>query len=607
MPDVSRIRLLDDAVINKIAAGEVVDRPASVVKELVENSLDAGAHHIEVEVVAGGRTLIAVTDDGEGMSRDDALLSIERHATSKIRDVTDIERIATLGFRGEALAAIAAVTRLTLQTARRGDAEGTEVVVHGGRLMEVNIIGAPPGTRIVARNLFFNVPARRRFLRTEATELAQVRLTLLQYALSHPAVGLRFVADGREVWRLAEGETLYDRLTALYGEPVASALRPVSGTHRCVRVEGWVGLPQTSRADRAEIHLFVNRRPAGAAILQHALNEAYQTLLPRGRYPMVFLFIELPPEEVDVNVHPTKREVRFRRPGDVRDAVIEAIRATLGRPANDVPPPPSSSAAPAPPRAWSAPSLSIPDLPPARAFVYPRWTPPAPGAVTPPASAPSAPTPPPSEATSDVPPTPGTHTSSEAPWSWCRVVGQVGGLFVVLETEDGLVLMDPHAAHERVLYDRLMREALSGQVKSQPLLVPETVALGAHDAEVVRGALPALRAMGFSIAEFGGDTFLIDALPAVLGEVAAAGLLAEIAASIERGGTRGGTERWLQDRIATAACRAAVKARDILKLEEIERLVVALARTDMPYTCPHGRPTILHFDFAELRRKFGRT
>ncbi len=603
----TRIRLLDDAVINKIAAGEVVDRPASVVKELVENSLDAGARHIEVEVVAGGRTLIAVTDDGEGMSRDDAVLSIERHATSKIRDVADIERIATLGFRGEALAAIAAVTRLTLQTARRGDPEGTELVVHGGRLMDVKVVGAPPGTRIVARNLFFNVPARRRFLRTEATELAQVRLTLLHYALSHPAVGLRFVADGREIWRLGPNESLHDRLTALYGEPVAAALRPIHGGRGAVRIDGWAGLPQTSRADRAEIHLFVNRRPAGAPVLQHALNEAYQTLLPRGRYPMVFLFIELPPDEVDVNVHPTKREVRFRRPGDVRDAVIESIRAALARPATDAPPSPSPAAAPEPPPAWTAPTLSIPDLPPARAFVYPRWTPPAPDGA-PLSSAAVAPG-------TAVPPTPtedrsspsGGAAPSPAPWSWCRVIGQIGGLFVVLETEDGLVLMDPHAAHERVLYDRLMRETLSGHVRSQPLLMPDTVELGPHDADVVRGALPALREMGFGVAEFGGDTFLVDAVPAVLGEIAPSRLLAEIAASIERGGARRGTERGLHDRIATAACRAAVKARDILKLEEIERLVVELARTEMPYTCPHGRPTLLHFDFAELRRKFGRT
>lgn len=600
-----RIRLLDDAVINKIAAGEVVDRPASVVKELVENSLDAGATHIEVEIVAGGKTLIRVTDDGEGMTRDDALLAIERHATSKIHDVADIERIATLGFRGEALAAIAAVTRLTLQTARRDVAEGTELVVHGGRLLDVNMMGLPPGTRITARNLFYNVPARRRFLRSESTELAQVRQTLLQYALSHPAVGLRFVADGREIWRLAAGESLWERLNTLYGEPVAGALRRASAQHGSVRVNGWVGLPQTHRADRAEIHLFVNSRPAGAPVLQHALNEAYQTLLPRGRHPMVFLFIELPPEEVDVNVHPTKREVRFRRPGDVRDAVIESVRAALGHPAGvDSTAPPPSTPLPPPPT-WTSPTLSIPDLPPTRAFVYPRWSAPGPELSGSPSSSAAATS---STASSRGPTVsiPAPTTPVGAPWSWCRVVGQVGGLFVVLETEEGLVLMDPHAAHERVLYDRLMRETLSGEIPSQPLLMPESVALSAHDAALVRGALPVLRSMGFGVAEFGNDTFLVDAVPAVLGELRTAGLLAEIAASIARGGTRGGTERWLQDRIATAACRAAVKARDVLKLEEIERLVIELARTEMPYTCPHGRPTILHFDFAELRRKFGR-
>lgn len=597
-----RIRVLSDAVINKIAAGEVVDRPASVVKELVENALDAEARRIDVEVVAGGRTLVAVGDDGSGMSRDDALLSLERHATSKLADVEDIERIATLGFRGEALAAIAAVSRLTLQTARRDEPAGTEITVHGGRLLDVKDAGCPPGTRIVVRNLFFNVPARRRFLRTEQTELAQVRTTLLPYAISRPEIGFRFVSDGREVFRLPPGETLADRLAALYGPPVCDALRPVDATRGRVRVHGRVSLPQSSRADRSEQYVFVNRRPASAPVLQHALNEAYQSLLPRGRYPVVFLFVELPPEDVDVNVHPTKREVRFRRPGDVRDAVIEAIRAALGMPsvsfarsedgAPSPAPPPKDDAPPT----WTAPSLSIPDLPPTRAFVYPRWTPP------------------PADGAPVSPPPAGDEPSAAAelavrgasPWVWCRVLGQAGGLFVVLETEDGLVLMDPHAAHERVLFDRLMREATAGPVAAQPLLMPETVSLSAHDAARVRSALPALQGMGFGVSEFGGDTFMIDAVPVALGAVVPVGLLAEVAATLEAGGTRGGTERWVKERIAAAACRAAVKARDTLKLEEIERLVVELARTDMPYTCPHGRPTLLHFSFAELNRKFGR-
>jgi len=597
----TRIRVLGDAVINKIAAGEVVDRPASVVKELVENALDAGSTRIEVEVVAGGKTLVAVTDNGKGMSRDDALLCLERHATSKIRDVDDIEHIATLGFRGEALAAIASVSRMTLQTAAAGETGGTEIAIHGGRILDVKDAGCPAGTRIVVRTLFFNVPARRKFLRTEPTEFAQVRQLLMPYALAWPEIGFRLVSDGREVFNLPPGAGLIERLSALYGRPVTDALRPVEHEQDGVRVQGFVGLPQASRADRAEQYVFINRRPAGAPVLQHALNEAYQSLLPRGRYPVVFLFLRLDAGDVDVNVHPTKKEVRFRRPGDVRDALIEAVRRALGTPSASAETAPGPVAPP--PEPWSHPPLSIPDLPPARVFAYPRMpmTPPPaaePGsssaaAVTPAASSPAA---------ADSP----AGLSGGSPWAWCRVVGQVGGLFVVLETEDGLVLMDPHAAHERVLFDRFMREALAGAVKGQGLLMPVTVQAGGHDAEVVRRNLPALQSMGFGIAEFGGDAFVVDAVPAVLGPAFAPGTLAEIAATIEGGGARGGTERWLKERIATAACKAAVKARDTLKLEEIERLVVELAGTDMPYTCPHGRPTLIHFGFQELYRKFGR-
>lgn len=595
----STIRVLSDAVINKIAAGEVVDRPASVVKELVENALDAGAARVEVDIVAGGKTLIAVTDTGRGMTRDDALLCLERHATSKIRDVHDIEHIGSLGFRGEALAAIASVSRMTLQTAAADEVGGTEIVIHGGKILDVKDVGCPTGTKIAVRNLFFNVPARRKFLRTDSTETSQVRQILMPYALAWPEIGFRFVSDGREVFHLTPGAGLLDRLTVLYGAPVADALRPVEHEQDGVRVQGYVSLPQASRNDRAEQYVFINRRPAGAPVLQYALNEGYQTLLPRGRYPIVFLFIQLDSGDVDVNVHPTKKEVRFRRPGDVRDALIEAIRGALGSPTTSLAA--SSTALPdsVPPERWSNPPLSIPDLPPARVFAYPRMP------MSPPLSPfdASATEPAGGDAVRHADPL----SPCGSPWAWCRVVGQVGGLFVVLETEDGLVLMDPHAAHERVLFDRLLQEALAGPVKSQGLLMPETIQLGVHDAETVRRALPDLQSMGFGITEFESNTFMIDAVPAALGAALPPDTLREIASTIETGGPRGGAERWLKERIAMAACKAAVKARDTLKLEEIENLVVALAKTDMPYTCPHGRPTLIHFGFSELHRKFGRT
>ncbi|MBP7829221.1 MAG: DNA mismatch repair endonuclease MutL [Kiritimatiellae bacterium] len=589
MPGPSPIRLLSDAVINKIAAGEVVDRPASVLKELLENALDAGATRITVEIVAGGRKLIAVSDDGSGMDRDDALLSIERHATSKIRDVDDIEDVATLGFRGEALAAIAAVSQFTLTTRTAAMEGGTEITVAGGKIQDVRDAGGPAGTSIRVRNLFFNVPARRKFLRSEPTELSHVRQTFLVYALAHPGAGLILRVDEREVWRLAAGATLEQRLLELFGAEQVGLLRPVDFRAGELRLHGYAGLPSLSRGDRSDQYFFINGRPAGAPLLHFALSEAYHTLLPRGRYPVLYLFLELPPGQVDVNVHPAKKEVRFRNPGAVRDAVIEGLRRALGTApaaAAGIPGAPAPSAAPAP-ESW-IPALDR-ERPPA--FAYPRLP-----------MIPSGPPPAPAQPADAGP----AQAAAAGPWAWCRVVGQVGGLYVVLETPDGVVLMDPHAAHERVLFERFMKEVTGHRVNSQGLLAPETVALLPADARRVREQLDLLRDMGFGLSEFGADTFLVDALPVCLGNVSAAALLAEVANTLERAGARGGTERWAEEAVAQAACKTAVKARDRLEPEEIEELVRALAATSMPYTCPHGRPTVIFMSFGELHRKFGR-
>lgn len=598
-----RIHILSDEVISQIAAGEVVERPASVLKELLENAIDAGARHVEVQVAAGGRKAIVVTDDGCGMDRDDALLAIERHATSKIRSAADIERVATLGFRGEALAAIAAVSRLTLTTRPAEAIAGTRLVVAGGKILEVSEVGCPVGTSVEVRHLFFNVPARRKFLRTEATELAHVRQTFLTYALAQPGLALRLVVDGTEVWRMPAPATLEERVRLLLGEDLTESLRPVQHERAGLRVTGLAGTPHVSRADRAGQYVFVNGRPASAPILAHALREAYQGVLPSGRHAILFLFLEMDPAQVDVNVHPTKREVRFRRPGEVRDAVIEAVRSALTAPGG------MRAAAPA---AWGRPAgaevgrVEITDIPPPRTFQYPRLP------LAPEPSGGAAPVLPESGAT--APPERGPkEPPGERPWVWCRVVGQVGGLYVVLETEDGMVLMDPHAAHERVLFERLTQEVLRGRAASQRLLVPETVRLSPTDALRVREHLAVLQEMGFGVSDFGGDTFLVDGLPACLGEVTAAAVLRNVAAELAEEGS--GTDRksrresaaWAREQVARAACRAAVKARTRLTLGEIEQLVVDLARAAMPYTCPHGRPTLIFMGFDELDRKFGRT
>ncbi|MBM4153103.1 MAG: DNA mismatch repair endonuclease MutL, partial [Kiritimatiellaceae bacterium] len=418
------IQMLPDHVINKIAAGEVIERPASVMKELVENAIDAGATQVDVEVVQGGMQLIAISDNGSGMSRDNALLSIERHATSKIRTAEEVEAVTTLGFRGEALSSISAVSRFTLITRPATELSGTEIHVSGGKLQDVLDAGCPPGTRFEIRNLFFNVPARRKFLRTEATELAQIRQLFAVYALAHPKTGLTFISDGREVYNLPGGSTLADRIVALYSPAFLSHLRPIDFKTNSVSVTGFAGLPQTGRKDRSDQYVFINGRPASAPIIYHALNEAYHAVLARGRYPSAFLFIETPSSMVDVNVHPAKKEVRFRHPNEVRDAVVAAVQKALvlEAPAAEPLEPVFQFDTPRP-----APQPQHqPDLPIRPAEMKSRNTP----SVA-------------AETAKPIVPASG----NKAPWKWCRVLGQAGGLYVVLETEDGVVLMDPQAAH----------------------------------------------------------------------------------------------------------------------------------------------------------------
>ena len=323
------IRLLPDHVINKIAAGEVVERPASVLKELMENAIDAGATRIEVSVVGGGKRALVVTDNGSGMSRDDALLSVERHATSKIRDVEDIEQIGTMGFRGEALAAIASVSRFGLITRRADRESGTEVTLAAGRVLSVDDAGCPPGTTITVRSLFFNVPARRKFLRTEQTEFAHVKQMFLVHALAHPDLALHLRADDRPIYELPSGASLKERIRDVFNADLMQSLVPIDYADVEARISGFAGLPRTHRADRSEQYIFVNGRPASAPVVGHAVREAYHTLIPRGRSPVLFLFIETDPGQVDVNVHPTKKEIRFRRSREIRDAVMSAIHHAL--------------------------------------------------------------------------------------------------------------------------------------------------------------------------------------------------------------------------------------------------------------------------------------
>ena len=586
------IRVLPDAVINQIAAGEVVERPASVLKELVENSIDAGAARIEVDVVDGGRRLVRVRDDGAGMDRDNALLSIERHATSKLRELKDLDSIATMGFRGEALAAIASVSQFTMTTQKADSATGTEILIFGGKIQDVRDAGAPRGTDIAIRNLFFNVPARRKFLRSAPTEFTHIRQAFLLEALANIGIEFTLRADDVEVYRLPASESLLDRVRDLYGAEIADHLRPIRFGNGVVEIGGFAGVPPCSRMDRELQVVFINGRPSGSPVVNFAIQSAYRDVLQGGRYAPLFLHVNLPPDLVDVNVHPAKKEVRFRRPTEVRDVIVEAIRLAIAGP--ELPRGKRDDF----PREASRPHVYLPSSAPAAAGPAAAPAPPvapAPVAVTQPKL---DWTPPPVPAEDGIP-------VRAAPWADYRLMGRVGGLYVVLETPDGLVLMDSRSAHERVVYERLLGAMEKGSAPSQGLLPPATVQTTPAQANALRKHLELLKRMGFGVAEFGADTFLVDALPVWVAGVAAGPLLSDIADGLMQGGKTSAKD-WAQPLVASIAGRQAVELRRELNDAELDALIRDLARTEMPYTSPRGKPTVILLSYRELNRKFGR-
>lgn len=615
----NRIRLLSEQVANQIAAGEVVERPASVVKELVENSLDARATRVTVEIQAGGRSLIRVIDDGVGMSRDDALLCLERHATSKIREAEDLSSIGTMGFRGEALPSIASVSRFTLVTREREtDApEGTQVVVNGGKIAGVTAAGSAPGTRIEIRQLFFNLPARRKFLRSEETEAAHIQHYLTLAALAFPEVAFEFLKDGRAIWQLPAvkaanrmaalreryralaggGETLLEveQEGALPGwEEDGGPAAETAGKR--IAVWGLMGGPGVARSTREEQHLFVNRRPVENRGLNFALLEGYHTALMKGRFPVCCLFIEIDPAAVDVNIHPAKREVKFHNERAVRQFIGQAVRETLLRLQPAAAPPPSLKLEPPPASPASAPA---PRLEPADLPEFPRLSKPV-------AQWPVA-APPPAPVVSTPPPAPGPAPSAspllQVP---LRLAGVIGRLYVVLESDRGLVLLDQHAAHERILFEQMLRRLESGPAPSQRLLLAETVEVNPRDAQFLREQLPALSRLGVGLSEFGERTFLLDSLPPFVKASHPRQFVLELVDELKAAGQGVNTLRLGEQVVAKTVCRHAVKANDPLGGAELERLVEDLRHCAMPYTCPHGRPTMIEMSFRELEKKFGR-
>ncbi|MEP6668534.1 MAG: DNA mismatch repair endonuclease MutL [Chthoniobacter sp.] len=592
----SRIALLSEQVASQVAAGEVVERPASVVKELVENSIDAGARKIEVLIRRGGISSIRVVDDGSGMDRDDALLCLERHATSKIRTGEDLASIHTLGFRGEALPSIASVSRFRLATREAGALAGTEVIVNGGKIESVKDSGDAPGTQIEVRSLFYNLPARRKFLRTENTESSHVEHQLHLQAIGHPEIGFVFVNDERVVYQLPPTNHLRERIRDLCGAALAAELLEVpefTADHICIR--GFLGKAGVSRSSRAQQLVFLNGRAVENSTLNFALREGYHTALMKGQHPVTFLFIDMDPAAVDVNVHPAKREVRFRNSAEVRDAIVEATRRTLETDRAEW----SATFRPTPPaEIFASPAPPIPETPaliPIHEQVALRhdWsTFPAPPPKTEPQPAPQAPEP--------------ALESTPSPANDFKILGVLGKLYVLMENASGLVLVDQHAAHERILFEEMLKRMESQGVPTQRLLLPLTLQVSPRDGDWITRHLEVLNQAGIGLEPFGAGTFKIDSLPTFLRGSEPAQLLREIIDDLRETSAQTSKLRLGEDMIAKTVCRHAVKANDFLREPELVRLIQDLLACDLPYCCPHGRPTMIQMSYSELEKKFGR-
>lgn len=575
------IHELDTELINKIAAGEVIERPASAVKELVENAIDASARRISVEVSDAGEQLIRVSDDGSGMAPEDALLAPRRHTTSKIASAEDLFSISTLGFRGEALASIASVGHLTLRTRPREAEVGTEVSVKAG-VPQAREIACAPGTVAEVRELFHNTPARRKHLSSRQTELRHIVDLLGRYALSYPEVAFTLLSDGRELLRSPGDGDARAAVLAVYGRETAKALIPVtfSGAHLTVR--GFVSRPQLTRASADQQSIFVNGRLVSNPVISRAVDDAYHTLMHLERKPVVVLRVEMPPGQVDVNVHPTKREVRLAHEQVVYQGVYEAIRSTLQErqliPEEKFPQTEMRLAGfGAPPR----PAAMVRDAGPAE-VARPLISGEQQAALA----------------------APVTAVEGTGRFPSLQVVGQALSTYILCESEDGLCIVDQHAAEERVLYERFRGQRYATGLKTQALLSPAIAELAPAELRILEEHMPLLRELGFGIEPFGPGAVRVLTVPVVFGRVQDAAflhdLLAELLASKEL------AREQREERIMRMACRAAVKANDILSLEQMRKILEELSRCEMPFTCPHGRPTLFRITSHELERRFKR-
>ena len=614
----SKIRVLPEILANKIAAGEIVERPASVVKELLENSLDAHCNHVHISILSGGKRLIQVRDDGEGMSQDDAILAFEHHATSKLQSAEDLSAIATLGFRGEALPSIASVSRLTLRTrdSDPADISGTEIEINGGIMRGVKPVSWDKGTEITVRDLFFNLPARRKFLKSNETELGHIARLVTHYALAHPEVRFTLESDGRILMDATTVGEMRDRIYQLFGNEFLDNVTEISGQSGTIRVSGFCSKPHEQRTNAYSQFFYVNRRMVRDKVLTSAVRQAYRNCIPASAYPVVILFVELPFNEVDVNAHPAKTEIRFREQNAVHKLVLDAIGQSLIR--NPTIPifEHAPGSVPMPP--FAPVSNFMTDSPAGRREDIFDLTPPS-ASVNPFQRALNYPFRAPSEASQPVP---DTHASlrlspgmlfnapveDRKPFQpqALRILGQLQDSYIIACDSQGLLIIDQHVAHERILYEKLARAVQSNNVETQGLLVPISLELPPHQMALLEKIMPELNKNGFRLEPFGGNSVLIRTVPAIAGSAECRNLLAEILECMEADERTLDVDR-IRDRIAVStACRSAIKVNTPLAAEKMQWLLDQLALTRVPTNCPHGRPILLRFTTYEIERNFGR-
>ena len=599
----TRIRILPEILSNKIAAGEVVERPASVVKELVENALDAGSSRIVVEVEKGGRSLIRVSDNGTGMSRDDALLSIERYATSKIYSDSDLFAIGTLGFRGEALPSIASVSKLTLVTREETAESGTEIVLEGGKILKVLETGSPRGTQVTVRHLFFNTPARQKFLKTIPTEWGHISDVISNMALGWPGIHFKLIHNGSVLqnWSAAADPSV--RISDILGREFRTGLFPIQNRNDGVSLSGWMSLPRITRASSQGIFVFVNGRVVRNRMVQHALIQAYGGRLMKGQFPMAVLFITVPCDEVDVNVHPSKQEIRFSRQQHIYDAIVAAVSAGLAREEK-----PSWT----PSRGQGQAALSEERVHAEKNLPYiipfSGDKDPAMGAGRKPAPV-SAPEPLP-----DPPAFFGVPRPKDQPQLWetpqsmnLNPIGQFFDAYIICESGENLILLDQHAAHERILYEKLADRSTERRIPVQRLLIPETLDLGYRQALILEKLIPDLCQHGFEIDLFGKDSFVIKSVPMLLSGREIKPLVIEMVDRIMETGLTANPEKSLDACLKLMACHGAIRANQSLTLAEMATVIKELEACRIPAHCPHGRPTWIQWSRQEIERLFKRT